>query len=117
MLSEMKMPRKLFLTGTPIQNNLSELWSLLHFLNPEIFTDLEKFKGWFAKVDISSINNKMGDQSPDAKKKATEVVELHLILKPFLLRRLKSDVLIDLPPKLEFILYTGMSKMQKEVFI
>ncbi|WOH15939.1 hypothetical protein DCAR_0935487 [Daucus carota subsp. sativus] len=93
---------RLLITGTPLQNNLHELWSLLNFLLPEIFSSSETFDEWFA---ISGEN----DQE--------EVVQqLHKVLRPFLLRRLKSDVEKGLPPKKETILKVGMSQMQKQYY-
>ncbi|KAL8158049.1 hypothetical protein AgCh_002674 [Apium graveolens] len=93
---------RLLITGTPLQNNLHELWSLLNFLLPEIFSSAETFDEWFA---ISGEN----DQE--------EVVQqLHKVLRPFLLRRLKSDVEKGLPPKKETILKVGMSQMQKQYY-
>ncbi|KAK0607523.1 hypothetical protein LWI29_016197 [Acer saccharum] len=76
---------RLLITGTPLQNNLHELWSLLNFLLPEIFSSAETFDEWF---QISGDNDQQ------------EVVQqLHKVLRPFLLRRLKSDVEKGLPPK------------------
>uniref|UniRef100_A0A0D3G3A8 Chromatin-remodeling complex ATPase n=1 Tax=Oryza barthii TaxID=65489 RepID=A0A0D3G3A8_9ORYZ len=93
---------RLLITGTPLQNNLHELWSLLNFLLPEIFSSAETFDDWF---QISGEN----DQH--------EVVQqLHKVLRPFLLRRLKSDVEKGLPPKKETILKVGMSEMQKQYY-
>ncbi|XP_019437519.1 PREDICTED: ISWI chromatin-remodeling complex ATPase CHR11-like isoform X1 [Lupinus angustifolius] len=93
---------RLLITGTPLQNNLHELWALLNFLLPEIFSSSETFDEWF---QISGDN----DQE--------EVVQqLHKVLRPFLLRRLKSDVEKGLPPKKETILKVGMSQMQKQYY-
>ncbi|XP_073526367.1 LOW QUALITY PROTEIN: uncharacterized protein [Phyllobates terribilis] len=93
---------RLLITGTPLQNNLHELWALLNFLLPEIFSSAETFDEWFK---ISGEN----DQE--------EVVQqLHKVLRPFLLRRLKSDVEKGLPPKKETILKVGMSQMQKQYY-
>ncbi|CAM6081834.1 unnamed protein product [Calypogeia fissa] len=93
---------RLLITGTPLQNNLHELWALLNFLLPEIFSSAEAFDEWF---QISGEN----DQH--------EVVQqLHMVLRPFLLRRLKSDVERGLPPKKETILKVGMSTMQKTYY-
>eukprot|EP01117_Protostelium_nocturnum_P004545 TRINITY_DN1641_c0_g1_i3.p1 TRINITY_DN1641_c0_g1~~TRINITY_DN1641_c0_g1_i3.p1 ORF type:complete len:1025 (-),score=451.02 TRINITY_DN1641_c0_g1_i3:67-3141(-) len=102
LISEFKFKHKLFLTGTPVQNNLSELWALLHFLNPSTFSDEEGFLIRFSDV------NKKGKESLKN--------ELHQVLKPFLLRRMKSDVLLDLPSKKEMILYTPMTEMQKKYY-
>ncbi|KAM3197645.1 hypothetical protein ACQJBY_072988 [Aegilops geniculata] len=93
---------RLLITGTPLQNNLHELWSLLNFLLPEIFSSADTFDEWF---QITGENDQQ------------EVVQqLHKVLRPFLLRRLKSDVEKGLPPKKEIILKVGMSQMQKQYY-
>ncbi|XP_047311709.1 ISWI chromatin-remodeling complex ATPase CHR11-like [Impatiens glandulifera] len=93
---------RLLITGTPLQNNLHELWSLLNFLLPEIFSSSETFDEWF---QISADNDQQ------------EVVQqLHKVLRPFLIRRLKSDVEKGLPPKKETILKVGMSQIQKQFY-
>ncbi|KAK2806796.1 hypothetical protein FQN50_005658 [Emmonsiellopsis sp. PD_5] len=88
---------RLLITGTPLQNNLHELWALLNFLLPDVFGDSEAFDQWFS--------NQEGDQD-------TVVQQLHRVLRPFLLRRVKSDVEKSLLPKKEMNLYIGMSDMQ-----
>ncbi|KAF8748774.1 SNF2 family N-terminal domain [Rhizoctonia solani] len=102
-LKQYPSANRLILTGTlqyvviscPIhiahfwQNNLAELWSLLNFILPDIFNDLHSFQQWFN----FSENTDLGDQT------AGIVSQLHAILKPFLLRRLKTDVVTDLPPR------------------
>jgi SWI/SNF-related matrix-associated actin-dependent regulator of chromatin subfamily A member 5 len=88
---------RLLITGTPLQNNLHELWALLNFLLPDVFGDAEAFDSWF--------NNQDADQD-------TVVQQLHRVLRPFLLRRVKSDVEKSLLPKKEINLYVGMSEMQ-----
>ncbi|CAK3740071.1 ISWI chromatin-remodeling complex ATPase ISW2 [Lecanosticta acicola] len=88
---------RLLITGTPLQNNLHELWALLNFLMPDVFGDSEAFDQWF--------NNQDADQD-------TVVQQLHRVLRPFLLRRVKSDVEKSLLPKKEINLYVGMSEMQ-----
>lgn len=94
---------RMLITGTPLQNNLHELWALLNFLLPEVFSSAEKFDEWFA----------MGS----SKEGEAEVVQqLHKVLRPFLLRRLKSDVEKSLPPKKETILKIGMSDMQRKYY-
>eukprot|EP01114_Cavostelium_apophysatum_P015131 TRINITY_DN4061_c0_g2_i1.p1 TRINITY_DN4061_c0_g2~~TRINITY_DN4061_c0_g2_i1.p1 ORF type:complete len:648 (-),score=235.27 TRINITY_DN4061_c0_g2_i1:56-1999(-) len=91
---------RLLLTGTPLQNNLHELWALLNFLLPDVFSSSEDFDSWF------NLNNNNEQQ---------QIIErLHKVLRPFLLRRLKVDVEKSLPPKKEVKLYVGMSAMQKE---
>lgn len=88
---------RLLITGTPLQNNLHELWALLNFLLPDVFGDSEAFDQWFS------------GQSAD---QDTVVQQLHKVLRPFLLRRVKSDVEKSLLPKKEVNLYIGMSDMQ-----
>lgn len=88
---------RLLITGTPLQNNLHELWALLNFLLPDVFGDAEAFDQWFSGQDR--------DQD-------TVVQQLHRVLRPFLLRRVKSDVEKSLLPKKEVNLYLGMSDMQ-----
>ncbi|KAF4121057.1 SWI/SNF-related matrix-associated actin-dependent regulator of chromatin subfamily A member 5 [Geosmithia morbida] len=88
---------RLLITGTPLQNNLHELWALLNFLLPDVFGDSEAFDQWFSGED----------QDQDR-----VVQQLHRILRPFLLRRVKSDVEKSLLPKKEVNLYLGMSDMQ-----
>ncbi|KAK3054669.1 chromatin remodeling complex Adenosinetriphosphatase [Extremus antarcticus] len=88
---------RLLITGTPLQNNLHELWALLNFLLPDVFGDSEAFDSWFKNQDA--------DQD-------TVVQQLHRVLRPFLLRRVKADVEKSLLPKKEVNLYVGMSPMQ-----
>ncbi|KAK6343355.1 hypothetical protein TWF730_010946 [Orbilia blumenaviensis] len=105
---------RLLLTGTPLQNNLVELWSLLHFLLPQVFNDVESFQSWF---DFSDLQQE-GKSSEEIKKSmgANLVSSLHQILKPFLLRRLKTDVELSLPKKREYVLYAPLSQTQKELY-
>nr|POE54304.1 iswi chromatin-remodeling complex atpase isw2 [Quercus suber] len=88
---------RLLITGTPLQNNLHELWALLNFLMPDVFGESEAFDQWFSAQDA--------DQD-------TVVQQLHRVLRPFLLRRVKNDVEKSLLPKKEVNLYVGMSEMQ-----
>ncbi|KAJ6126784.1 ISWI chromatin-remodeling complex ATPase ISW2 [Penicillium sp. IBT 18751x] len=90
---------RLLITGTPLQNNLHELWALLNFLLPDVFGDSEAFDQWFSSQD--------SDQD-------TVVQQLHRVLRPFLLRRVKSDVEKSLLPKQELNLYVPMSEMQRK---
>ncbi|KIW24699.1 uncharacterized protein PV07_10400 [Cladophialophora immunda] len=105
---------RLLITGTPLQNNIAELWSLLHFLLPEVFNDLDSFERWF---DFSSVLE--GKKEADEKtlsRRNNLVSTMHAILKPFLLRRVKADVESDLPKKREYILYAPLTSEQKELY-
>jgi E1A-binding protein p400 len=82
--------RRLLLTGTPLQNNLMELWSLMHFLMPHIFRSRKEFSYWF-----SSPLNSMVEGNRNVNNDL--ITRLHSIMRPFLLRRLKKDVAKQLP--------------------
>ena len=99
---EIKCTNRLLLTGTPLQNNLHELWALLNFLLPDLFTSAEDFDAWF------NTNSCLGDNSL--------VQRLHAVLRPFLLRRIKADVEKRLPPKKETKIYIGLSAMQRDLY-
>ncbi len=101
-LKKINTDMRLLLTGTPLQNNLTELWSLLNFCLPTIFTSLEEFESWF-DFDLT--------QELDQ----TTVDKLHTILQPFMLRRVKVDVCQDMPPKKEFLIYCGTTPLQDEL--
>jgi SWI/SNF-related matrix-associated actin-dependent regulator of chromatin subfamily A member 5 len=100
-IREFKSTNRLLLTGTPLQNNLHELWALLNFLLPDVFNSSDDFDAWF-----NTNNCLVGDNSL--------VERLHGVLRPFLLRRLKSEVEKKLPPKKETKIYVGLSRMQRE---
>ncbi|KEF57841.1 uncharacterized protein A1O9_05762 [Exophiala aquamarina CBS 119918] len=103
---------RLLITGTPLQNNIAELWSLLHFLLPEVFNDLDSFERWF---DFSSVlEDKV--EGKNVKRKSNLVSTMHAILKPFLLRRVKTDVESSLPKKREYILYAPLTPEQKDLY-
>lgn len=105
---------RLIITGTPLQNNLKELWSLLNFCLPQLFDDLESFNTLF---DFDRVNS---DENGNPRENQNETVQLvstlHEILRPFLLRRLKSDVAKGLPPKKEYVLYAPLTQKQKSVY-
>lgn len=115
LLRELKLlpaDNTLLLTGTPLQNNLPELWSLLNFILPQIFTSLKEFQSWFDFAGRSSYVSQDGDVKDN--RRLQVISKLHLILRPFLLRRLKEDVEKSLPLKKEIILYAPMSAQQKQ---
>ena len=113
-LKQYQSANRLLITGTPLQNNLAELWSLLNFLMPEIFDTLENFESFF---DFSAVLEKGGHKTIIAQEqKSNLVASLHAILKPFLLRRVKTDVETDLPKKREYIVYAPLTDSQKELY-
>uniref|UniRef100_A0A671TGD1 Proliferation-associated SNF2-like protein n=1 Tax=Sinocyclocheilus anshuiensis TaxID=1608454 RepID=A0A671TGD1_9TELE len=116
LVQELKMlmtDNKLLLTGTPLQNNLSELWSLLNFLLPDVFDDLKSFESWF---DISTITSDA--ENIVANEHEQNILHmLHQILTPFLLRRLKSDVTLEVPPKKEIVVYAPLTKKQEAFYM
>ncbi|KAF1775708.1 P-loop containing nucleoside triphosphate hydrolase [Phytophthora cactorum] len=93
---------RLLLTGTPLQNNLTELWSLLNFILPDVFDDLKLFESWFSFTPDAVATAAAAGESVAAQdvlqgeKKVEVIAKLHEILRPFLLRRLKVDVVEEM---------------------
>lgn len=91
--------QRVLLTGTPLQNNLDELFMLMHFLDDGKFESLEDFQKEFKDINQEE-----------------QIARLHKMLAPHLLRRVKKDVMKDLPPKKELILRVDLSSKQKEYY-
>ncbi|CAG9771556.1 unnamed protein product [Ceutorhynchus assimilis] len=109
LLLNFQTERRLLLTGTPLQNNLMELWSLMHFLMPAVFQSHREFKEWFANPVSGMIEGNMEYNE--------NIIErLHKVLRPFLLRRLKSEVEKQLPKKYEHIIMCRLSKRQRFLY-
>eukprot|EP00736_Rhodelphis_marinus_P003951 Rmarinus@m.13559 len=104
---------RLLLTGTPLQNSLSELWALLNFLLPKIFNSCEDFEQWFSAPFAAAGTEKA---EIDEEEKMLIINRLHMILRPFLFRRLKSEVMDQLPEKREMILKCDLSGWQKLIY-
>lgn len=118
-LKKLRCANRLLLTGTPLQNNLKELWSLLNFILPDIFHDLDLFERWFNFDELretSSNDNKELQKAMNDKLQLEIIKSLHTVLKPFLLRRVKSNVIKDLPPKKEYIIYSDLQPLQKIMY-
>lgn len=105
---------RLVLTGTPIQNNVVELWSLFDFLMPGFLGTEKMFQERFAKPIASSRNSKTSSKEQEAGALALEA--LHKQVLPFMLRRLKEEVLSDLPPKIIQDYYCELSDLQKQLY-
>ncbi|XP_054996784.1 chromodomain-helicase-DNA-binding protein 1 isoform X2 [Sorex araneus] len=97
-LIDFRSNHRLLITGTPLQNSLKELWSLLHFIMPEKFSSWEDF------------------EEEHGKGREYGYASLHKELEPFLLRRVKKDVEKSLPAKVEQILRMEMSALQKQYY-
>ncbi|CAK7235100.1 swr1 complex component [Sporothrix bragantina] len=109
---------RLLLTGTPLQNNLTELWSLLFFLMPPEngmggFADLSEFHDWFHKPESQILES--GREEMDDEARAI-ISKLHKVLRPYLLRRLKADVEKQMPAKYEHVELCRLSKRQRELY-
>lgn len=101
--------RRILLTGTPLQNDLMELWSLMHFLMPHVFQSHQEFKDWFC--------NPISGMVEGQDKVNKEVIDrLHNVLRPFILRRLKRDVEKQLPQKHEHVIYCRLSRRQRNLY-
>ena len=120
-LLNFKAEARLLLTGTPLQNNLIELWSLLYFLMPsgastsmpQGFANLKEFQEWFAHPVDQMIEGGREHMDDEARRTVTK---LHQVLRPYLLRRLKADVEKQMPGKYEHIVPCRLSKRQRYLY-
>ena len=103
---------KLLLTGTPLQNNLHELWSLLNFIMPDIFDSSEVFDEWFTNNN----SEKMEPKEELEKKNVEMIQQLHKILRAFMLRRTKKEVEKSLPEKKEVHVLVGLTEVQVRIY-
>ena len=117
--------RRILLTGTPLQNNLPELWSLLNFLLPTIFNSVDTFDQWFNKPFASFRQSSVPGTGADGDDAAVSlnqeerlliVQRLHEVLRPFMLRRVKDQVLDQLPEKTEIVLRCDLSGWQRKLY-
>ncbi|KAJ6351680.1 hypothetical protein OIU78_007557, partial [Salix suchowensis] len=104
---------RLLLTGTPLQNNLEELWALLNFLLPNIFNSSEDFSQWFNKPFESNGDNSADEALLSEEENLLIINRLHQVLRPFVLRRLKHKVENELPEKIERLVRCEASAYQK----
>ncbi|KAF7287761.1 hypothetical protein GWI33_003395 [Rhynchophorus ferrugineus] len=101
---------RLLLSGTPIQNSMAELWALLHFIMPTLFDSHDEFNEWFSKDIESHAENKTGIDEK-------HLSRLHMILKPFMLRRIKKDVENELSDKIEVMVYCPLTTRQNLLYL
>ena len=106
---------RLLLTGTPLQNNLSELWALLNFLLPKIFNSCDDFEKWFNQPFSSRLPGERNTELTE-EQELLIIHRLHNILRPFLLRREKKEVEKELPSKTEYVIKLQVSDWQKIVY-
>lgn len=100
---------RLLLTGTPVQNNMAELWALLHFIMPTLFDSHEQFNEWFSK-------GIEGHAEHGGTLNEHQLTRLHAILKPFMLRRVKKDVITELTGKTEITVHCKLSSRQQAFY-
>ncbi|XP_061602387.1 chromatin-remodeling ATPase INO80 isoform X2 [Cololabis saira] len=108
-LLQFQCRNRLLLTGTPIQNTMAELWALLHFIMPILFDSHEEFNEWFSKDIESHAENKSAIDE-------NQLSRLHMILKPFMLRRIKKDVENELSDKIEILTYCQLTSRQRLLY-
>ncbi|KAH3666184.1 hypothetical protein OGAPHI_004373 [Ogataea philodendri] len=105
---------RLILTGTPLQNNLPELWALLNFVLPKVFNSVKSFDEWF---NTPFANTGHQDKLELSEEESLLIIRrLHKVLRPFLLRRLKKDVEKDLPDKVEKVVKCKLSGLQSSLY-
>ncbi|CAG7908653.1 unnamed protein product [Brassica rapa] len=116
-LDRYRCQRRLLLTGTPLQNDLKELWSLLNLLLPDVFDNRKAFHDWFAQpFQREGPSHNIEDDWLETEKKVIVIHRLHQILEPFMLRRRVEDVEGSLPPKVSVVLRCRMSSIQSAVY-
>ncbi|KAK6135622.1 hypothetical protein DH2020_030633 [Rehmannia glutinosa] len=116
-LDRYRCQRRLLLTGTPLQNDLKELWSLLNLLLPEVFDNRKAFHDWFSQpFQKEGPSHNAEDDWLETEKKVIIIHRLHQILEPFMLRRRVEDVEGSLPPKVSIVLKCRMSAVQGAVY-
>ncbi|ESS65473.1 transcription activator [Trypanosoma cruzi Dm28c] len=102
-LDSLNTNHRLIITGTPLQNNLKELWALLHFLAPRLFENAESFEAWFDTASGQQDSNAMSN--------------MHKILAPLMIRRIKSEVSTGIPPKKEIYVACKLTKTQRKWYM
>ena len=102
-VNQLKSKQRLILTGTPVENGTMDLWSQMNFVNPGLLGTQNSFKKQFL-LPIEKQNDR------------NKALKLHSMIKPFILRRLKSQVATDLPEKITNVKYSAMTTEQEKVY-
>ncbi|CAG9327900.1 unnamed protein product [Blepharisma stoltei] len=111
LLRQLHSDHRILITGTPLQNNLHELWSLMNFLLPDLFSSSSEFDEWF------NLGTEEGLKTEEIENKNVKMVQqLHKILKPFILRRTKSEVEKGIPAKKEILVALNMTALQRDLY-
>ena len=113
-VKRLKAMHRLILSGTPIQNRVNELWSLVDFLMPGYLSTEKEFSSKYARPIAASRNAK--SSSKDQEAGAIALDALHKQVLPFLLRRMKEDVLDDLPPKIIQDYFCNLTPLQQKLY-
>lgn len=122
LLLSFKCRNRLLLTGTPIQNTMQELWALLHFIMPSLFDSHDEFANWFSRDIESQVTassntaNSATSSLATSKLNENQLSRLHLILKPFMLRRTKTEVEHEISTKTEITRYCPLSRRQQLLY-
>ncbi|KAL5104581.1 Chromatin-remodeling ATPase INO80 [Taenia crassiceps] len=122
LLLSFKCRNRLLLTGTPIQNAMRELWALLHFIMPALFDSHDEFADWFSKdIESQAASGGNGDSTGGGSGAVTTLNEnqlsrLRLILKPFMLRRVKAEVEHEITEKTEVLIYCPLTRRQSLLY-
>ena len=114
-LMQYEAAHRILLTGTPLQNSLAELWALLNFLLPKIFSSADTFDSWFS-APLAAAGGGSEDAALTEEETLLVINRLHQVLRPFLLRRMKTEVESQLPGKAEYVLKCELSAMQKLMY-
>lgn len=108
-LRRFKADSRILLTGTPLQNNIAELWSIINFVMPSMFPSSNAFEQWVASVENTQLSSSCTVTARAAKR-------MQFILRPFVLRRTKADIDLSLPPKCQVILRVRLGDQEKKLY-
>ena len=110
-----KSKSRILLSGTPLQNSMKELWSLLNFILPTTFDNAEEFEEWF-KMDREEGEDEGMSVEEKEERTMNIIHKLQKILGPFILRRTKAQVEKELPPKTEIYMEVALTEMQRKMY-